>query len=202
MQYRAEQVGSLLRPPELFQARAHGLPCTLRESENRLILDALSKQKEIGLDILTDGEMRRASWLHNMTVAVDGFVQHKIMLDWKGPGAATEESHAPAAGAKLRKVRKLTEEEVPFLKANAPGPFKITLPAPSNFMLASYHSGITDKVYAHRGALLADLSAIINDENQWLLSQGVKYIQMDAPFYSHYLDPEKRKSMSDPDAVR
>jgi methionine synthase II (cobalamin-independent) len=200
MQYRAEQVGSLLRTPEVFQARARGLPSALRESENRSILDALAKQKEIGIDILTDGEMRRASWLHNMTVAVEGFVPHKIRLDWKGPGAATEESHAPAAGTKLRKIRKLTGEEVPFLKANAPGPFKITLPAPSNFMLASYQPGITDKVYANREALLADLSAIVKDENEWLVSQGVKYIQMDAPFYSHYLDPEKRKTMADPDA--
>ena len=200
MQYRAEQVGSLLRPPELSQARTRGLPSMLRETENRSILDALAKQGQIGIDILTDGEMRRASWLHNMTVAVEGFVPHKIMLDWKGPGAATEESHAPAAGAKLRKIRKLTGEEVPFLKANAPGPFKITLPAPSNFMLASYQPGITDKVYADREALLADLAAIIKDENQWLVSQGVKYIQLDAPFYSHYLDPEKRKTMPDPDA--
>ena len=79
MRYRAEQVGSLLRPPEVFQARAGGLPSTLREVENQSILNALAKQKEIGIDILTDGEMRRASWLHNMTVAVEGFVPHKIM---------------------------------------------------------------------------------------------------------------------------
>src|SRR6188508_329500 len=137
MRYRAGQVGSLLRPPEVFQARASGLPSTLREVENQSILNALTKQKEIGIDILTDGEMRRASWLHNMTVAVEGFVPYKMKIEWKGPGAATEESHAPAVGAKLRKVRKLTGEEVPFLKANAPGPFKITLPAPSNFMLTS-----------------------------------------------------------------
>jgi methionine synthase II (cobalamin-independent) len=199
-QYRADQVGSLLRPPEVFQARARGLPSALRDAENQSILSVLAKQKEIGIDILTDGEFRRASWLHNMTVAVEGFVPHKIKLDWKGPGGATEESHAPAVGVKLRKIRKLTGEEVPFLKANAAGPFKITLPAPSNFMLASYQPGITDKVYQSHEALLADLAAIVNDENQWLVSEGVKYIQMDAPFYSHYLDPEKRKTMADPDA--
>ncbi len=200
MRYRAEQVGSLLRPPEVFQARGRGLPSTLREAENRAILELLAKQKEIGLDILTDGEIRRASWLHNMTVAVEGFVPYKITLDWKGPGAATEESHAPAVGTKLRKIRKLAGEEAPFLKANAPGPFKITLPAPSNFMLASYRPGVTDQVYANRDALLADLVSIIRDDNEWLVSEGVKYIQLDAPFYSHYLDPEKRKTMRDPDA--
>ena len=198
MRYRAEQVGSLLRPPELLQARAT-LQSGLREIEDRSILDALEKQTEIGLDVLTDGEMRRASWLHDMAGAVDGFVPHKILLDWKGPGGATEASQALAAGARLRKVRQLTGHELPFLKANASKPFKITLPAPSNFMLASYQPGITDKFYANLDALLADLAEIIKDENQWLVSQGVKYIQMDAPFYSHYLDPEKRKTMQDPD---
>src|SRR5438105_8783045 len=198
MRYRAEQVGSLLRPPELLRARES--QAEVRNLEDRCIKQALDKQKELGLDVFTDGEMRRASWLHDMSEAVDGFVPHKIMLDWKGPGSATEASHALAAGARLRKVRQLTEHELSFLKANAPGPFKITLPAPSNFMLASYQRGITDKFYATHDDLLRDLSAIINDENLWLVSQGVKYIQMDAPFYSHYLDPEKRKTMRDPDA--
>ena len=203
--YRAEQVGSLLRPAELLQARASQAEGKLSESDLRNVEDlsirqALEKQNRIGLDIVTDGEMRRASWLHDMAGAVDGFVPHKIMLDWKGPGSATEASHALAAGARLRKVRQLTGHELSFLKANAPGPFKITLPAPSNFMLASYQRGITDKFYATHDDLLRDLSAIINDENLWLVSQGVKYIQMDAPFYSHYLDPEKRKTMRDPDA--
>ena len=198
MRYRAEQVGSLLRPSELLRARAS--QTELRDLEDRCIKQALDKQRELGLDVFTDGEMRRASWLHDMAEAVDGFVPHKIMLDWKGPGGATEASHALAAGTRLRKVRQLTGHELPFLKANASGPFKITLPAPSNFMLASYQRGITDKFYATHDDLRRDLSGIINDENLWLVSQGVKYIQMDAPFYSHYLDPEKRKTMRDPDA--
>jgi 5-methyltetrahydropteroyltriglutamate--homocysteine methyltransferase len=203
--YRAEQVGSLLRPPELLEARARNVEGKLsqnelRATEDRVILQALEKQRQIGIDVFTDGEMRRASWLHDMAVSVDGFVPHQIMLDWKGPGGAVEASHALAAGAKLRKVRQMTAHETPFLKKNASGPFKITLPAPSNFMLASYQRGITDRFYATQEDLLADLVDIIRDENQWLVSQDVTYIQLDAPFYSHYLDPEKRKKMRDPDA--
>jgi 5-methyltetrahydropteroyltriglutamate--homocysteine methyltransferase len=200
--YRAEQVGSLLRPPELLQARADH--AELRQIEDRSILQALQKQREIGLEIFTDGEMRRASWLDDMAVAVDGFIPRAIMLDWKGPGAAVEASHALAAGAKLRKVRQLTQHELPFLKQHAPGAFKITLPAPSNFMLASYQPGLTDRFYARREDLLQDVIGIIRDEVQWLVSQGVTYIQLDAPFYSHYVDPEKRNSAReqgrDPDA--
>jgi 5-methyltetrahydropteroyltriglutamate--homocysteine methyltransferase len=202
IRYRAEQVGSLLRPPELLQARTTFAEGKLSEGdlrgiEDRSILQALEKQKQLGMPILSDGEMRRASWLHDMAGAVDGFVSHKIMLDWKGPGGAVEASQALAAGAKLRKVRQLTGHELPFLKKNAPGGFKITLPAPSNFMLASYQRGITDRFYASHEDLLADLVEFIRDENQWLVSQGATYIQMDAPFYSHYLDPDTRKHMQD-----
>ena len=207
--YRAEQVGSLLRPPELLRARARHAEGKLsqdelRSVEDRAIMNGLEKQRQVGLDIFTDGEMRRASWLHDMAGAVDGFVPQRVMLEWKGPGAAVEGSNALAAGAKLRKVRRLTGHELPFLKKTAPGPFKITIPAPSNFMLASYQTGITDKFYPTHAELLQDLVGIVQDETQWLVSEGVKYIQLDAPFYSHYLDPQQRKHMNetgrDPDA--
>jgi 5-methyltetrahydropteroyltriglutamate--homocysteine methyltransferase len=167
-------------------------------------MSALEKQRQVGLEIFTDGEMRRESWLYDMAAAVDGFIPRQIMLDWKGPGGAVEASHALAAGAKLRKVRQMTGHELPFLKKNVPGQFKITLPAPSNFMLASYQPGLTDKFYRTQEDLLRDLAEIVRDENQWLVSQGVKYIQMDAPFYSYYLDPQKRDKKNaagrDPDA--
>ena len=72
--YRAEQVGSLLRPPELLDMRAavtegRATPEQLRAVEDRAIDEALQKQREIGLDILSDGEMRRGSWLTDMAEA-------------------------------------------------------------------------------------------------------------------------------------
>ena len=153
--YRAEQVGSLLRPPELLDMRAavsegRANADQLRAVEDRAIAEALRKQREIGLDILSDGEMRRGSWLTDMADAVDGFVPDAVALEWKGPGGGVEVSTARAAGGKLRKIRKLTAHETPFLKRHAGGPFKITLPAPSNFLVASYKPGITDAAYATR----------------------------------------------------
>src|SRR4029450_13481812 len=95
--------------------------------EERAIENALRKQREIGLDILSDGEMRRASWLTDMAEAVEGFVTaERVLLDWKGPGRGSEVSTARVVGARLRKARKLTAQEVPFLKQNANGPVKIT----------------------------------------------------------------------------
>lgn len=207
-EFRAEHVGSLLRPSGLLKSRAaHSdgrLPAAeLRQLEDLAIRDAVQKQREVGLDILSDGEMRRGSWLTDMADAVDGFVRQKVMLDWRGPGGGPEASSANAVGAKLRKVRMLTGQEVPLLQSLAPGQFKITLPAPSNFMVASYKPGLTDQFYPAHSDLLEDLVKIVRDEVDWLVAQGVTYIQFDAPFYSHYLDPRHRADMKkqgrDPD---
>jgi len=198
--FRAEHVGSLLRPPDLLQARAAhaagGLTLEqLRAAEDRAILHVLEKQRQLGLDVVTDGEMRRGSWLTDMADAVDGFVSERVALEWKGPGGGVEGSTAHAAGAKLRKLRKMTGHEVPFLKKNARAPFKVTLPAPSNFMLVSYKTGITDKFYPTHADLLKDLVEIVRDDVQWLVSEGLQYVQFDAPYYSHYLDPRQRAHM-------
>ena len=207
-EFRAEQVGSLLRPPELLRARtARGegrLPAgELQVLEDLAIQDAIQKQRDIGLDILSDGEMRRGSWLTDMADAVDGFVPQKVMLDWKSPGGGLEASSANAVGARLRKARKLTGHELPFLQSVAAGEFKITLPAPSNFMLASYKPGVTDPFYPMHSDLLRDLVEIVRDDVQWLVAEGVTYIQFDAPYYSHYLNPQHREQMQaegrDPD---
>jgi len=207
--YRAEQVGSLLRPPELLAARAaHAqgkLPLTqLREAEDAAILGSLERQRAIGIDILSDGEMRRGSWLTGMADAVEGFVPYKVQVEWKGPGGGSEGSTANAVGAKLLKVRKLTGGELPFLKQNAPGAFKITLPAPSNFVVASYKPGVSEGFYATPSDLMRDLVRIVRDEVQWLIAEGARYIQFDAPYYSYYLDPrlreQTRASGRDPDA--
>ena len=207
--YRAEQVGSLLRPAELLQARASyaalKIPLEeLRAKEDDAIRQALEQQRRVGIDILSDGEMRRGSWATDMAEAVDGFVPQRVELEWKGPGGGREGSTLRAAGATLKKTRKLNAHELPFLKKHAPGPFKVTVPAPSNFLLASYKAGVTDRFYPTHADFLRDLVEIIHDEIQWLVSEGVTYIQLDAPYYSHYLDPTQRERMRqterDPDA--
>lgn len=207
--YRAENVGSFLRPPELLQARADRAAGKLAQEElksieDRAVLDVLEGQCKVGMKIYTDGELRRGSWLSDMADAVEGFVPDKVILTWKGPGGGAEGSSAKVAGAKLRKVRKMTGHEVPFLKKSSPGPFKITLPAPSNFMIASYKPGTSDKFYPTHADLLADLVEFTRDEIRWLVKEGVTYIQFDAPYYTHYLDPQERERMRaagfDPDA--
>ena len=116
----------------------------LRETENRSILDAVAKQAQIGIDILTDGEMRRASWLHNMTVAVEGFVPHKIMLDWKGPGAATEESHAAGRRRETAENSKIDGRRSTVLEGECPRPFQDHAAGPIQLHareLSAWHHG-------------------------------------------------------------
>ena len=194
---RAEHIGSLLRPPELLEARGTLTGAELHALEDIAVRDAIWKQRDIGLDVLSDGEMRRGSWLTDMADAVDGFVRQRVMLDWKGPGGGHEASSANAVGAKLRKARKLLGHELPALQAMADGEYKVTLPAPSNFMVSSYKYGLTEEFYPTHAELLADLVGIMKDEVDWLVAQGAKYIQFDAPFYSHYLDPENRAQMEE-----
>jgi 5-methyltetrahydropteroyltriglutamate--homocysteine methyltransferase len=207
--YRAENVGSFLRPPELLQARAEHAAGRLsaeklRAAEDAAILMTFEGQRRCGLRIFTDGELRRASWLTDMADAVEGFVADKVIMHWSGPGGGDEGSTAQVVGGKLRKLRKMTAHEIPFLKKHSPGPFKITLPAPSNFMIASYKPGVSEKFYKFHADLLAELVEITRDEVRWLVNEGVTYVQFDAPYYSHYLDPKQRERMRaaglDPDA--
>jgi len=196
--YRAENVGSFLRPPELLQARRdfanEKLSAELlHAAEDAAILMTLEGQRRAGLPILTDGELRRGSWLTDMADAVNGFVSDKVIMYWRGPGGGAEGSTAQVVGGKLRKARKLTGHELPFLKEHAAGPFKITLPSPSNFMIASYKPGISDKFYKSHAELLDELVEFTRDEVRWLVKEGVTYIQFDAPYYSHYLDPKQRE---------
>src|SRR6202451_1996980 len=195
--YRAENVGSFLRPADLLKSRAAYAQGQikleeLRTAEDRAILRVFDGQRGAGASVFTDGELRRGSWLTDMAEAVEGFVADKVILDWKGPGGGFEASSAQAVGAKLRKVRKLTAHELPFLKKSSPGPFKIPVPPPPTFMVPSYKRGLSSRFYPTHAALLEELVEIVRDEIRWLVAEGATYIQLDAPFYSHYLDPIQR----------
>ena len=206
--YRADQVGSLPRPAELLAARAayeDGRLSAdgLRAAEDRAILDALAMQREVGLDVFTDGELRRRSWLSDMAEAVEGFVGHRSVLYWRGPGGGPEHTTARLVGGTLRPTRHLTAHELPFLQQHAPGPIKMTIPAPSNFMVVGYKEGVSDRAYPTRARFAQAIAAIVRDEIRWLIDAGVPYIQLDAPFYSVWVDADSRARMrqagTDPD---
>lgn len=211
MEYRAEQVGSLLRPPELLRAReehaAGRLPLDqLRRIEDQAILDALALQRDVGVDVLTDGELRRGGWLTDLAEAVEGFVPDRVPLTWHREGREEIElSIGNVVGGRLRPTRRITAHETSFLREHAPGPFKMTMPSPSVFMHIGYKPGLTDRFYPTRDDVLDALVDIIRREITALMDEGVQYIQLDNPQYAPYMDAELRQQMRgqglDPDAA-
>jgi 5-methyltetrahydropteroyltriglutamate--homocysteine methyltransferase len=201
--YRADHVGSLLRPPEVLQARtavAEGRMTEgrLREVEDAAVLAALELQKQVGLDIYSDGEYRRGGWASDFQEAVNGYVpgDAPVRMQWRGaerPVAGTQAAAGRVIGEKLRQHRRLTGHESAFLKQHAPGPYKVTLPAASYMVARGYKPGVTDKAYGSRAEVLADAVAIIRAEIEALIGEGVPYIQIDNPHYPDYFDADKRE---------
>ena len=150
--YRADQVGSLLRPRAVLEAReAHGRGALsldrLRAIEDQAILEALAMQREAGIGVFSDGELRRGGWMTDMSDAVEGFVPaERVNIRWHGPNAAEHPSDAQVVGATLHQTRRLTAHESAFMRQHARGPFKVTLPSPSVFMLLGYRPGLTDQL--------------------------------------------------------
>ncbi len=159
------------------------------------ILEALALQRQVGLDIFTDGEFRRGSWLTSMAEAVEGFVSDRIVIEWHGPGGGAEASTAQVVGGRLQQKRRLTEHEVAFLKSHSQGPFKVTIPTPSSFLLVSYKPGLTDRLYPTRADMVHELALIVRREIAALMDEGLPYIQLDAPYYTSYLDARVRERL-------
>jgi 5-methyltetrahydropteroyltriglutamate--homocysteine methyltransferase len=198
--YRADHVGSLLRPGEILEARKNPetTPEQLTALENRHILRVLARQKEAGLRIFTDGEFRRGGFMSGFYDSVEGFDNAAdIARTWKPATAAAKTvtgvgSLHGVVVEKIRRTKRLTKHEADFLKQHRPGDIKMTLPTANQFPAIIYKKGMSEKAYATRSDLLWDIVPIIKAEIAALVNEGVKYIQIDAPRYSYYIDPKWR----------
>ena len=212
--YRADQVGSLLRPPEVIEAHARQAKGELSDEEvkaleDKAILEALEMQYQVGIDVVSDGEIRRSGWSSDFTDAVEGYVPGApaLRLQWHGATAEVIQQQAAAApnttpmgriiGQKLRQHRPLTGHETPFLKQHAGAPYKITLPAASFVLTRGYKPGVTDQAYSSRKEALDDCARILQAEVRSLVEQGVPYIQLDNPHYPDYIDQSRVQQMLD-----
>ena len=207
-EFHADHVGSLLRPAQLLRARENGTPADkLRLIEDQFIVEAIRRQREIGFDVVTDGELRRRNFMSDFVDAVSGFdTSDAVARTWSGGDSAGVSSITGIVSEKLAQVRPLTGHESSFMQQHAPGKFKVTLPSPTQFPAISYKYGITDKIYRTPSHLLAHIVEIMKKELQNLAYGGARYIQIDAPRYSYYIDPKWRAWMrnemrQDPDAT-
>lgn len=192
--YRADHIGSFLRPPELLAARRSGMPTEqLRELEDREIRRVLAKQQELGYEIYTDGELRRTSFMGDFLDRVEGLDHGEdANRPWREGADAEPMRLQGVVSSRLRQTRPLTDHELAFLLANSPGDVKMTLPSATQFPAISWKRGVTDKVYANHQALLDDCTEIIKNECARVANAGIAYLQIDAPRYSYYIDPKWR----------
>ena len=189
--YRADHVGSLLRPAELLEART-------TELEDQSILRVLERQKELGFRIFTDGEFRRGGFMSDFYDSVEGLnPADDIKRTWQGEKSKTGIGLAGVVSQKLRQTKRLTSHETAFLKQHSPGDIKMTLPTANQFPAIAYKTGISEQAYPTRSDFLWDIVPIIKSEIQALIADGVKYIQIDAPRYSYYIDPKWRGYIKD-----
>jgi 5-methyltetrahydropteroyltriglutamate--homocysteine methyltransferase len=198
----ADVVGSLLRPPELLKAQkqlAAGLidQGQFERIEDQAVDDAIALQENAGLEIVTDGEMRRQSFQSQMTAAVSGFGEYNLdaflwgeWYDEKGV-KKTRRPRRLGAVTKLKRLRYLSADEFSYLKSKTNRIPKITLPSPSlwgNFWSPRY----SKDAYATLDAFLADIVNILREEVAELVRLGATYVQIDAPHYGLLLDPKTR----------
>ena len=215
--YRADHVGSLLRPPELLAARQafdeKRLSAErLREVEDRAIVKALAAQKDAGLSIFSDGEYRRGIWygplghaIEEALIADPSPLPQPSNVGWQGRGAdlaremMTEVSgNDVVVGRKITNPRRLTGHESAFLKQHAPGDWKITMPGVMHRAPNWFRKGVTDAFYSTREALIDELVGLVQKEVAALIEEGVSYIQLDSLIYVLTLnDPGRRQQLVD-----
>jgi len=201
---RADIVGSLLRPPWLLKAQQEVASGTITQAafkvvEDRAVKEAVALQEEAGLEVVTDGEMRRQSFQSQMTEAVEGFGEYTLDAflwgDWHGDEEVGEwKLKRPASlgvVGKLTRRRHLSAEEFTYLRARTTRIPKVTLPSPSLF--ANFWSPVlSKKAYPTLDQFLADVVEILRDEVAELVRLGAIYIQLDAPHYTLLINPQTR----------
>jgi 5-methyltetrahydropteroyltriglutamate--homocysteine methyltransferase len=208
--WRSDVVGSLLRPAYLQAARAAleqgGLaPAAFKQIEDRAVDEAIALQEAAGLDVVTDGEMRRYAFFGHLIEAVEGF-------DKFGGWSVTfrdEAGHAaplrrPVVVEKLRWRRQMSVEEFTYLRGRTTRQVKVTLLSAQQ--AAAYYDPDKSKgAYATRDAYLADLVDFTRREIAELARLGCEYVQIDAPQYAALLDETIREGYrqrgSDPDRL-
>jgi 5-methyltetrahydropteroyltriglutamate--homocysteine methyltransferase len=203
--FRADHVGSLLRPERLLRARADFAAgkitaADLRAAEDEAIREAVALQRDAGLQSVTDGEFRRASWHMDFIYQIGGIAKAPGNLAVKFENADGEIEFTPAAihvNGKVRLDKTIFGEDFAFLQSIAGGPVpKLTVPSPN---MVHYRGGlamIDEGVYPDVEEFWADLAAAYAEEVRRLGEQGCAYLQFDDTSLAYLNDPAQRAEIS------
>ena len=182
--FRAEHIGSLLRPPELLAARRafdEGQIAVeaLRAEEDRWIKQAVALQEAIGLHSITDGEYRRLYYFGHFPAAVNGFTEMEAELSFQDQQGQKMRYVTPVVTGKLRRVRGIAADEFTFVKSLTSRTVKVTLPSPCSQHYFRWREGVSEKAYAILEEFFADVARVYQQELVALAALGATYVQFD-----------------------
>jgi 5-methyltetrahydropteroyltriglutamate--homocysteine methyltransferase len=204
--FRADHVGSLLRPPELLAARDEFAAGTidedaLREAEDAAITDAVKLQEAVGLKSVTDGEFRRTSWHMDFIYQLGGIREDDERMRVQFHNEAGDIEFSPAKARVYDTVtlpRTIFGEHFSYLKSQVTsGVPKLTIPSPS---MVHYRSGrpyINESVYPEMDGFWNDLSDAYAEEIRQLHELGCTYLQMDDTCFAYLNDARQRQEIDE-----
>ena len=165
----------------------------LKRAEDRAVDQVIAMQEGTGVDVVTDGEMRRFLFMGPITETVEGIelVEHDSAMPWSTPEGDVEWTSPAAVTSKLRKVRSMVTEEYSYARARARLPLKVTVPSPL-VLYGFWSPRHSTAAYKDAFAMFADAAEVGRSEIQELVSLGCEYIQVDAPELATLVDPRVR----------
>jgi methionine synthase II (cobalamin-independent) len=200
--FRADHVGSLLRPPELLRARIEHQAGRmsaeeLRRVEDEAIRDVVKKQQDIGLEGVTDGEFRRGSWHMDFLYQIGGVAKtdRVLRIEFRNEAGPVEAAlGAFRIGGKLQLVKTIFAEDFAYLKSVAPAGTvaKSTIPSPSMLHYRGGRAVIDQAVYPDIDAFWHDLAEVYRQEIAGLAALGCTYLQLDDTSLAYLNDPAQR----------
>jgi 5-methyltetrahydropteroyltriglutamate--homocysteine methyltransferase len=197
--FRADHVGSLLRPPDLLRARADHAAGTitaaqLRAAEDDAVRDAVRMQEEIGLRSATDGEFRRTEWHTDFIKRLGGIREAAAATPVPvlgGEKPATYMAHGTQVTGKVHLAEPIFADHFSFLAATVSTAVpKLTIPSPS---MAHFRADISGSGYADKDEFRADLAAAYAAEIAVLAALGCRYLQLDDTLFAFMNDPAWRE---------
>lgn len=202
--FRANHVGSLLRPPELLQARdrhAKGeiTAAQLREAEDRSIRDVVKMQEDVGMQGITDGEFRRNLWHADFLSQFEGIkvvegVQPDAARNFQNPGADVQRSPTQfVVTGKLAHPRGIETENFKFLAAATRQTPKQCIPSPSLVHFRTGRAGVDKAAYPDMTEFFADLARVFREEIADLAAVGCRYLQIDDVNFAYLCDAKMRE---------
>jgi methionine synthase II (cobalamin-independent) len=208
--FRADHVGSLLRPAALREAFRRHAAKQIDDAEfvriqDGCIRDAVALQEECGLEVVTDGEFRRGSYWGRFVERTAGFEIRKAIFKFKDDQGHEVEFTAPYAAGKIAWTRPLALDEFTFLRDTTRVTPKITIPSPSTMHFYRCVDFADRAAYPDAEQFFADLGAVFRREIAALAAAGCRYLQIDEVAIALLCDPAIRDRIAsvgaDPDRL-